>query len=226
MVAPTRRPPPGERREQILTAALRLFAERGAGNVTTRQIAQAVGISQPSLYAHFPSADAIADELCVRAFAALEARFAAMLAKVSDPRQQIDLLGRAYIEFGLEHPDMYRIAFMPTRADYCPPGMVFEGGAFDFAATDPGLAAGLRAFSALRGPIVQLCARDDDEVVVIAQAVWASVHGLTSLLIGKPFFPWADRERLIRAVLDMGHALVESRRIADSGALSDALPAA
>jgi AcrR family transcriptional regulator len=33
----------GDRREQILDVVLRLFAQRGASNVTTRQIAKAAG---------------------------------------------------------------------------------------------------------------------------------------------------------------------------------------
>ena len=210
MTEPFRRARSGERREQILDVALRLFGERGAGSVTTRQIAKAVGISQPSLYAHFASADAIADELCVRAFDALQARFAALAGEDDDPWQRIALLGRAYIEFGLEHPDMYRIAFMPTREAAPPVGMTF-----DLATTDPGLAAGLRAFASLRDPIVRICGRDDDTIGVISQAVWALVHGLTSLLIAKPYFPWADRETLIASVLAMARAYLAGQRAAD-----------
>jgi AcrR family transcriptional regulator len=201
MTQPIRRARSGERREQILTVALRLFGERGAGNVTTRQIARAVGISQPSLYAHFASADAIADELCVRAFDALAARFAATTIPDDDPWQQITLLGRTYIEFGLEHPDMYRIAFIPTRESQPPPGMTI-----DLETTDPALAAGLRAFASLRDPIARIHGADDAQVGVMSQAVWALVHGLTSLLITKPYFPWAEREALIETVLAMARA--------------------
>jgi len=210
MTEPIRRARTGERREQILQVALRLFGERGAGSVTTRQIARAVGISQPTLYAHFASADAIADELCVRAFDALQARFAATVTDIDDPLQRVDMLGRAYIEFGLEHPDMYRIAFMPTRHSGPPPGMTF-----DLATTDPGLAAGLRAFAALRTAIVQIRGRDDDAVGVMAQAVWSLVHGLTSLLISKPYFPWADREALITGTLAMARGYLAAQRARD-----------
>ena len=208
MNEPTRRARTGERREQILDVALRLFGERGAGNVTTRQIANAVGISQPSLYAHFASADAIADELCVRAFDALQTRFEAMAADVDDPWARADVLGRAYIEFGLENPDMYRIAFMPTRENQPPPGMTF-----DLETTDPALAAGLRAFASLRETIATIRGCDDDSVAAIAQSIWVLVHGLTSLLIAKPYFPWVERERLIAEVLAMARGHLASRQI-------------
>ena len=55
-----------DRREQILAAALELFTAEGMANVSTRQIAQKVGISQPSLYAHFASANAIASDIAGR----------------------------------------------------------------------------------------------------------------------------------------------------------------
>lgn len=50
-------------RERILVEAARLFARRGYHATTTRQIAQAVGIRQPSLFHHFPSKRAIVQEI-------------------------------------------------------------------------------------------------------------------------------------------------------------------
>ena len=58
-----RRPETASNRERILVEAARLFARRGYHATTTRQIAQAVGIRQPSLFHHFPSKDAIVQEI-------------------------------------------------------------------------------------------------------------------------------------------------------------------
>jgi AcrR family transcriptional regulator len=44
-----------ERREAILQTAIRLFAQNGFRGTTTRELAQAVGVSEPVLYQHFPS---------------------------------------------------------------------------------------------------------------------------------------------------------------------------
>ena len=44
-----------QRRNAILETAIRLFAERGFRGVTTRELAAAVGVSEPVLYQHFPS---------------------------------------------------------------------------------------------------------------------------------------------------------------------------
>jgi AcrR family transcriptional regulator len=45
--------PSGQRRKAIVEAAIRLFAKNGFRGTTTRQLAQAVGVSEPVLYMHF-----------------------------------------------------------------------------------------------------------------------------------------------------------------------------
>jgi AcrR family transcriptional regulator len=53
----------GSTREQILTAASNLFAVHGYYGTTTREIALAVGVRQPSLFHHFDSKAAIMEAL-------------------------------------------------------------------------------------------------------------------------------------------------------------------
>ena len=43
----------GQRRDVIINAAIRLFAERGFEGTTTKELARAVGVSEPVLYRHF-----------------------------------------------------------------------------------------------------------------------------------------------------------------------------
>lgn len=50
-------------RERILREASVLFAQKGYHGTSTREIATAVGIQQPSLFHHFESKDAIMSEL-------------------------------------------------------------------------------------------------------------------------------------------------------------------
>lgn len=50
-------------RERILVEASRLFAVRGYFGTSTRDIADAVGLKQPSLFFHFATKQAIAEEL-------------------------------------------------------------------------------------------------------------------------------------------------------------------
>ena len=60
-----------ERREQILTAGLRLFASRGLAATKISDIAKAVGVSQGLVYHYFSSKDQIYAALIKHAFDAL-----------------------------------------------------------------------------------------------------------------------------------------------------------
>ena len=48
-----------ERRQQLLDAGLRVFAERGFRGATTRQIAAAAGVTEAVIFQHFPDKDSL-----------------------------------------------------------------------------------------------------------------------------------------------------------------------
>src|SRR5262245_12797549 len=54
---PTSRMASDERRDQILHVAMRLFAERGFRGTTTKEIAQAAGVSEAMVFRHFANKD-------------------------------------------------------------------------------------------------------------------------------------------------------------------------
>jgi AcrR family transcriptional regulator len=187
----TRKPRPiGPRREEILAAALKLFGEHGMQAVTTRQIAAAVGISQPSLYAFFPNKQALEAEVCTRAFEELTSRITAGLAALKRGNSDISKLGRIYVDFGLAHPDAYRLAFMVEK-----PELASAASSGD----DPILEAGLKAFYLLREAVGLTigAGQRPQELELLAQSLWAALHGLVSLLLARPNFPWRKRNRLI-----------------------------
>jgi len=184
MVAATH-PSPRSRREQILAAALTLFARHGMNHVTTRQIAAAVGISQPSLYAFFPNRDAICAAVCIAAMEKLRAQLAAATATEGPFAVRARALGRAYLAFALDNQAAYRVAFMSeqTAASYHPDADV--------------MGAGLAAFHVLLALVSEWHGHDATRAALVAQSAWASIHGLASLLMSCADFPWVERERFI-----------------------------
>ncbi len=176
----------GERREEILAHAERLFAAHGVQSVSTRQLAEAVGISQPSLYAYFPKRSDLLYEVCGRAFEKLAASAAAATQVGGDPVEQMI---RGYIRFGLELPDAYRIAFMLEGA---------QGDLGLCAPPDhPELRPGLETFGMLRTVLSTRLGADHGDLEAVSQSLWAGMHGLVSLFLARSQFPWIDRERLI-----------------------------
>ncbi|KRB40961.1 TetR/AcrR family transcriptional regulator [Phenylobacterium sp. Root700] len=183
-----------ERREEILVATFRLLGEFGTGAVSTRMIAQASGISQPTLYAYFSSKEDIVAALHARALRALsdQMRFTSELAHPSLADLQRSL--RAFVDVGLQNPDFYRLAFMPEL----PHG---REAAEDGTSTDLGdcylRLLGLVETLHGQGLLVQA------GPTYVAQSLFAGVHGLVSLMIARPAFGAGDRERLIAAHLRM-----------------------
>ena len=173
-----------ERREEILAHAQRLFAAHGVQTVSTRHIAEAVGISQPTLYAYFPTRSDLLEEVSARAFAQLEAQATAVEGGPGDP---IERAINAYLAFGLDNPDAYRIAFMLE-------GLHTEA---EDLCIDTGLKPGVRAFDSLRRAVALRLGADHPDLEVTAQSLWAAMHGLVSLLLARSSFPWIDQQELI-----------------------------
>lgn len=187
------RPAPEGRRRQIVEVALRLFGELGVQNVSTRRIAESVGITQPSLYAHFKSHSEILSAACALAFERLSSRLEAALAEPPGP-DRLRRSMRTYIAFGLEQPDAYRVAFM----------LEAPSGAAEMQPL-PGFEAGYRTYLLHRTIIAAELAPDtpEAELELVAQSLWASIHGLVSLLIARPAFPWTDIDALIDRHVEM-----------------------
>lgn len=183
-------PRQSDRREQILAQAQRLFLDKGVDHVTTRDIATAVGISQPSLYAHFKSRDDIAIELSARAFDRLGARMAKASSQDGTPVDRLRQMGEEYIAFGLEESAAYRVAFMLERsaAEPIDPNAIHE--------------SGMRCFGILHDLFKDVRGADDATTGALAQSTWASMHGLVALLLTRPDFPWVDRHALIASHLE------------------------
>ena len=110
-----------------------------------------------------------------------------------DPLESLRLQGRAYVHFGLDHPEEYRILFM-TRPAASPEGWnearVKEGAAFHHLvqAVQATLDAG-----AIRPA----------NAILVAFGLWTAMHGLTSLFVAKPGLFGSEREALIDHVLDV-----------------------
>lgn len=68
--------------DRILVAAEQLFATRGYGEVSLRQLMSAAGVSTTAFYARFDSKAAVLDKLAEQLFADLHAEAAAQLDKV------------------------------------------------------------------------------------------------------------------------------------------------
>jgi AcrR family transcriptional regulator len=187
-------PTPRERyrdvlRRAILDAAREEFVRYGYEGVSMRKLAERVGCSHGNLYLHFKDKAALFDCLFEESYG----QFAKALERVpesvkrGDPVKFLRKAGRAYVEFGLANASVYEFVFMlrrPEQKHELSPHFAYD-----------------RVRSLVQRCIDEKRFRQVDGDAA-SQVLWAAAHGITSLLILRPSFSWADRDKLIGQVID------------------------
>lgn len=98
-----------DRRLQLLSAAERLFAERGFLAVRLEDIGAAAGVSGPAIYRHFPNKESLLVELLVGISSRLLAGARDVTARSSDATAALDGLIDFHLDFALGEPNLIRI---------------------------------------------------------------------------------------------------------------------
>ncbi len=188
---------PKERRDRereeirglILDAARELFVSEGYESVTMRRIAEKIEYSATAIYFHFKDKEALLKELCNQDFLSL-AQGLLEIQKIADPIEQLRQIGLAYIQFGITHPNHYRLMFMTPH----PPVEPDDDG--------PQKGNPEEDAYAFLVEIVAGCIRAKrflpqyDDVELVSQTMWAGVHGVISLQIAKCNDGWIDWREL------------------------------
>ncbi|HVS68893.1 MAG TPA: TetR/AcrR family transcriptional regulator [Mycobacteriales bacterium] len=185
-------------RAEIVAAAKALLAAASSvDEVSIRGVADAVGVTPPSIYLHFVDKDDLMAAVVADVFAELDAAMLQAGAHSGGPLEKLRDYGRAYVRFAVDHPEHYRIAAM----DPCPRPDV-----------DEVLASG--AFVHFNDTVVECIDAGifpPGDPLPITLDLWAAAHGIASLLITKPFLPWGDRDAAVERALcaaALGHAAV------------------
>jgi AcrR family transcriptional regulator len=180
-------------RDEILAAASRLLEETGSEEaVTLRAVARGVGISAPSIYAHFPDRSAIVTAVVDQAFTDFTQAIEAGVSTASDPVERLWAGCAAYLDFADGHRNRYRLLF--ERRDLIPGRQVTQAQRDSFAILVDALQSCIDA-----GRSTSQDAFGD------ACAIWTALHGYAVLHTGLTGFPWPSRsEMLDRIVYELG----------------------
>jgi AcrR family transcriptional regulator len=111
-----------DRRLQLLSAAERLFAERGFLAVRLEDIGAAAGVSGPAIYRHFPNKESLLVELLVGISTRLLAGARQVQTDNTDAAAALDGLIDFHLDFVFNEPDLIRIqdrdlAYLPEAAE-------------------------------------------------------------------------------------------------------------
>lgn len=103
-----------KRREEIVDAAARVFAERGYHGASTQDIADLLGMRQASLYYYFESKEAALEEVCARGTAGFVETAEAILKNGSSAEDRLRSLLAAHIKPLGDRAD-YMLTFLNER---------------------------------------------------------------------------------------------------------------
>jgi AcrR family transcriptional regulator len=98
-----RREAPADRRAEITSAALELFATIGYRATTMADIGERIGIRGPSLYKHVTSKHALLAAIVTGMMNDLLARQSAALAEGGDVRQRLRRITTVHVQYHAEH---------------------------------------------------------------------------------------------------------------------------
>jgi AcrR family transcriptional regulator len=165
----------GNLKESLVQAALQIVEKEGWHAITLRELSAQLGTSRSAIYRHFDSKESLMQAVIFAGFELLENTIAPIVhLHNKSVAERLNLMGHAYLEFALQHPNIYRMLFghelQNEREEQC--DMNDETQATGFYALVGLLIEGQESgFFKKNDPLLQ------------AITIWSMVHGIANLLI-------------------------------------------
>lgn len=159
-------------KNEILKAARELFNEKGFEATSMRNIAEKIEYSPATIYLYYQNKNDIIHALHRDGFNQLNKSFQSVAIEKS-PFERLKSLGRVYLQFAIENPDVYNLLFVMKEP-------------MEHLATcqDEDWDEGDRAFDILFQTVTQ-CQSDGYfggmEPHSLSLMIWSTVHGLSTL---------------------------------------------
>jgi AcrR family transcriptional regulator len=189
-------------RQEILDAARDILVREGYDGLSMRKVAQKIDYSPTAIYLHFKDRDDLVFSVCEQLFGGLVRELRDVADRNPDPLVALRKGLRRYIDFGLAHPEHYLATFVVPHGQDADVNKRYKRPE----------AMSMQAFGFLPRSVAE-CVRQKKiakvDVEAASRALWAGIHGITSLLIVMPTFEWGNRDRVIDQLISM---LIEGLR--------------
>lgn len=169
----------GDLRNALIAAAAGLAETGGPAAVTVRAAARAVGVTPTASYRHFADRDELLTAARQECLDRMAGRFLARIADVPEDQppdvralQRFLASGRAYVEFAMEEPGLFRTCFC------------IEPDADD--GLEPADTAPYQLLTGLLDELADTGGIDPAERPLAEAFAWAAMHGLALLVLDGP----------------------------------------
>ena len=173
----------------LIEAARDVLVQEGYDGLTIRRVAERAEYSLGTVYSYFADKDDLLYTLVQEDFTRLTERLRAIRDTYQGAAAVREML-LSYVRMGLEQPRSYEVMFMLKP---------------QLASRNASDERGDHAYTIFRGCITAAMDRGEfrrADPDVLAQMLWASVHGLVSLRLTLSDFPWADTTALAQHLVD------------------------
>jgi AcrR family transcriptional regulator len=183
-----------ELRQRILDAAQRIITQEGFAALTMRKLAERIEYSPAAIYLHFRSREEIAQELAEAGFAKLLEGLLAARSQ-ADTVKRLEAMGQAYVRFGLENAETYRLIFLGDAG--------YMSAAFGEQDPDGAAAKAWGLLVEAAGDLLKRNGAQGKTPEAVAQLLWATLHGIVSLHLACTGFRGSEPEALARLATEM-----------------------
>jgi AcrR family transcriptional regulator len=174
-------------RARIRQEALYLYTHGGLDAVSVRAVAQRVGVAASGIYSFFKSRQALIESLWYDPVVETVGEMVRVGAATPDPCERIRSILGIYAAFAERNPEIYRGAFLFVRPDTMVP-------------PQPGNLEDLPYHCLLRDAIIeaqQSGAFHPGDADLLAQALWAGMHGAIAIATNIEHWTFAPRPALV-----------------------------
>ncbi|MES2316253.1 MAG: TetR/AcrR family transcriptional regulator [Pseudomonadota bacterium] len=162
-----------QRRKDIIKAVRKLIKAGGARNITLRKVAEEAGFSTTVVYALFKDKATLITQAMDSDLLELAKAMRSATEPGLAPIENIKRAGRAYVTFGMRHPDQYALVFLERRPHAPIESAMVEHG----NQTQDPYAFGRQLFVEL----AETGQVDGARLESMGQIFWEGLHGMTSL---------------------------------------------
>ncbi len=161
----------GNLREEMVKRGVELIELRGASELSLREVARLVGVSQTAPTHHFGDKEGLLAAIASEGFRSLMSERLAALKDGMTKEQRLRVVMRVYVAFALKHPELFHLMFGPRIPDKRKHAELMDASA--------------GSFQFLSNSIAEFMADDVGSARpprFSALAVWSGMHGLATLL--------------------------------------------
>ena len=179
-------------RGEIIAGAAQLIERTGSEHsITLRAVAREIGIAAPSIAPHFADRAEIIDAVVASELEGVSNALREAATGVADPVEALFAAFRAYVAFGWDHPNRYRVIYERRYLE------IWDDAQPPMLETGPLMNRTIELGVSLLQACIDAGRSASTDAFADILAIWMLLHGLVTLPSSITSLPWPDTDRTL-----------------------------